>query len=401
MEKIPTIQAPLKGKVGNPLELPVSHGVSLPMAGQCLGKAETATPLARAKEQITIPELAARLFPGWRAGPSSRSPFRKDSHPSFSVYAEGKKWKDHATGEHGGAVDFLAKARGIDKSAAARELIALANTGTFAAPTVLRIAAKQTPTDPIRPMPANVAAIWAEGVQYLVANPRLQQGIDQWRKWPAGTARKLAEDGLMGCPIVNGRRGIAFSVQAPYRDAAGGVSTVDSGIHFRPKPIGDQLRVIWIYRPNPKADGVSCRALPFVIGGGFVPYANTVVVTEGQWDAITLAVAAGWLGSDAAWPEHIAVFATRGAGAWQPLIDVWGSYWPRDAEFVLFADGDEAGATWKAPGGFKDTLCKLGHNVRVIRPQPGGPKDLNDIHRANPISPETVEQWISMERCPK
>ena len=140
---------------------------------------------------------------------------------------------------------------------------------------------------------------------------------------------------------------------------------------------------------------MSCPNLPYVIGGGFISITRTIVVAEGQWDALTLAAAAGWLASDAAWPEQVTVFATRGASAWRPLIEFWGSYWPRDAQIVLFADGDDAGATWKASGGFKDTLCKLGHHVRVIRPIPGGPKDLNDIHRAQPIHAENVVEWIS------
>jgi hypothetical protein len=59
---------------------------------------------------------------------SVRSPFRDDKHPSFSIFAHGKRWKDHTTGEHGNAVDFLAKARNLSNSDACRELIRLAGT---------------------------------------------------------------------------------------------------------------------------------------------------------------------------------------------------------------------------------------------------------------------------------
>ena len=89
-------------------------------------------PLALAKQRITIPELGARFFPAWRPGKSCSSPFREDKHPSFSVFDDGRAFKDHATGEHGDAADFVAKARGLSKADACRELIRLAGTGASA-----------------------------------------------------------------------------------------------------------------------------------------------------------------------------------------------------------------------------------------------------------------------------
>lgn len=41
-----------------------------------------------------------------------------DRNPSFSVYADGTRWKDHATGQGGDVVDLVAKTRGIDVPAA-------------------------------------------------------------------------------------------------------------------------------------------------------------------------------------------------------------------------------------------------------------------------------------------
>jgi CHC2 zinc finger/Toprim-like len=63
---------------------------------------------------------------------SVRSPFRDDKNPSFSIFDHGKRWKDHGTGEHGNAADFLAKARNLSNGDACRELIRLAGTGVNA-----------------------------------------------------------------------------------------------------------------------------------------------------------------------------------------------------------------------------------------------------------------------------
>ena len=53
------------------------------------------------------------------------SPFRKDRKPSFSVYDDGGKWKDFATGEGGDAVDFVAVALDLTLKDACREFIRL------------------------------------------------------------------------------------------------------------------------------------------------------------------------------------------------------------------------------------------------------------------------------------
>lgn len=72
---------------------------------------------------LTAGEIAARLdirqiwkvlsLPG-QPGKCVCSPFRNEKRPSFSVYEEGGRWrfKDHASGEHGDALDFIARARG-------------------------------------------------------------------------------------------------------------------------------------------------------------------------------------------------------------------------------------------------------------------------------------------------
>jgi len=76
----------------------------------------------------TLVELKARygIARAWRdlglAGEPAkicRSPFpgehkNGDAHPSFSVFAEGARWKDQATGEGGDVFDLVKKAQGSD-----------------------------------------------------------------------------------------------------------------------------------------------------------------------------------------------------------------------------------------------------------------------------------------------
>lgn len=78
--------------------------------------------IADIKDQVTIFSLAAALHPDWNPR-SGFSPLRPDRKPgSFSIYDNGKRWKDFATGEGGDVIDFIRKARGCKPGEAIREL---------------------------------------------------------------------------------------------------------------------------------------------------------------------------------------------------------------------------------------------------------------------------------------
>ena len=74
----------------------------------------------------SIPELWEMLNLPGKPERSCRSPFREDRSPSFSIYDDGRRWKDHATGEGGDAVDFLARALNLSNEDACKKLIELA-----------------------------------------------------------------------------------------------------------------------------------------------------------------------------------------------------------------------------------------------------------------------------------
>ena len=85
--------------------------------------------LSQAKDRLRIPELAAMFYPDWRPGRSCPAPWRQDRKPSFSVHDDGRKFRDFATGEHGDAIDFLARARGLSNADAVKEFMRLAGVG--------------------------------------------------------------------------------------------------------------------------------------------------------------------------------------------------------------------------------------------------------------------------------
>lgn len=85
--------------------------------------------ITEAKDRLPIPTLWRILNlvgdPPAKDG-VYRSPFREERNPSFSIFANGTRFKDHATGESGDAITFYAMARGIENRDAVKEFLNLA-----------------------------------------------------------------------------------------------------------------------------------------------------------------------------------------------------------------------------------------------------------------------------------
>jgi len=341
----------------------------------------------------SIEEIKARysIADAWRdercQGEPSRSchsPFREDRHKSFSVYEDGRRWKDHASGEGGDVIDFIAKARGCtpeEALATARERVGWAPGSHGPALSRHQHAPRAKPADVpnYRPkvMEGDPRIAWEAGIHWLKIDDRLQAEIDTWRAWPAGTARFLAEEGLLSAPETKGGRGLAFVVQYPGRSA-----WIEVGYHLRHKPRRDGERAVWTYQPA----GVGMPGVPFVLGNFYG--ARLAVVLEGEWDCCMFAAAAGWLVSDTAWPDGVAVIGIRGATGWRAFIEHWRRVWPRRPRFLMIPDNDEAGLKWQTE--FAAALAPLALSVTVLPPKKGGPKDFTDLARQKPFTPAGI-----------
>lgn len=99
------------------------------IGGRHYNMAGQPSPVVQAKARITITDAWDRLaLPGHYD--DGRSPWREDKKAgSFTVFADGKRFRDYSTGERGDVVEFIEKAAGVSKSEAAKMLIAWANTG--------------------------------------------------------------------------------------------------------------------------------------------------------------------------------------------------------------------------------------------------------------------------------
>lgn len=324
--------------------------------------------IEEARERLRIPQLWRML--GLRGEPAAAccSPLREDRHPSFSIFDEGRRFKDFGRPEHhGDAVDFLAIARGISTSESARELIRLAGVAPEAPAATAETAPKATES---RALPADVASSWQEGLAFLRSSREQQERIARWRGWTADFVATLAEDGFIAMPMHRGVRGVGFPVQCPDRG-----ETI--GYHCR-FPAGGG-RAQWAFVPS------GLPALPFIVGT--FQGARLLVIAEGQWDALTFCHAAGWFGHDAAWPGEVVVIGIRGASGWRGFLKHFDPHWPKPhPNCLLLPDRDAAGAAWTQGRG-ATFLEELRRRCRSVAVQCCvGAKDLNDLHRAQPIT---------------
>lgn len=64
-------------------------------------------PIDEIKARLSIPEAWKLLDLPGEPGKCCHSPFREDKHPSFSVFADGRRFHDHACGDSGSVLDFI------------------------------------------------------------------------------------------------------------------------------------------------------------------------------------------------------------------------------------------------------------------------------------------------------
>ena len=155
------------------------------------------TALDAAKSRIGIAAAWAALGLPGAPRASCQSPFREDRHPSFSVTKD-RLWYDHATGEGGDVVAFIARARECDAGAAIKTLLDLAGE-KYTPP---RRAAIKLPQAPARepeddaPRSPQIPELTRPSVSDLAE-------IAEVRRWPFwGPLDNLARRGMLWSATV-------------------------------------------------------------------------------------------------------------------------------------------------------------------------------------------------------
>ncbi len=239
-------------------------------------------------------------------------------------------------------------------------------------------------------MPHSVADAWNEGVDYLLANPLSAVRLASFRGWPVPFAQYIIDCAAISLPLHYNERGIAFQVVVPEGER-GEMTTRPVGYHIRLKGKPGE-KATWRFLPNDKTHNRSTPALPYILGE--FERARLLVITEGQWDAITFAFAAGWLGDGCLWPHGVGVIGIRGASGVNPFLRYYERFWPERVNCLLLADADKAGGSWSnGDNCFAKELSKRSAKVAVVDCHPH--KDFNDLFRTETPGPEVIGELLA------
>ncbi len=160
------------------------------------------------KERLLIPEVWQKLGLEGQPGTKCRSPFREDKTPSFSVYKEGKYWKDYGTGAGGDVIDFIAMARQIGKGEATRVFLDLAGVTTQESTTRSGAFQVPHPAQAPRPEPAESPPQHPDGVRVP-----LHHGSEKDRELMAESRHISIEAVSLGLAL----RTLTFAIVQGYR----------------------------------------------------------------------------------------------------------------------------------------------------------------------------------------
>jgi hypothetical protein len=301
--------------------------------------------IEEAKGKLDIPAVAARCFPNWKPALSCQSPWREDRNPSFSVYDEGRKWKDHATGDHGDAVDFLSKALDIPAQEAVRRFVEMAGGGyRMPAP---RQKLPHTPAPEDSDDKRRKRAAWPamelpteEELEAVAALRRLPVEGPQWAAID-GTLRMATVDGVR-CWIIRSTCG--KNAQARRLDG---------------QPLGENLKA--------KTLAGSIATLP--VGNYHDTRWPAVALVEGGPDVLAAYAGIYRLGL----LDTMAVCGMLGASMRPPFGAVATM---KGRRVRIFQHNDEAGQ--KAADGWARLIHNAGTSVDIWAPEQDG-ADLNDI----------------------
>lgn len=104
--------------------------------------------ISEAKHRLRIPDLWQRFSLPGHPKPSCRCPFHDDKKASFSVFADGTRWKCFGGCGGGDAINFLQHATGLDRKSACRNFIELAGGSYIPIARPRTIPKKPRPTYP-------------------------------------------------------------------------------------------------------------------------------------------------------------------------------------------------------------------------------------------------------------
>ena len=326
----------------------------------------SASPLARAKSRLSIPELwQLRSWPG-KSGKSCVFPNGTDKRPSASVFAEGRLLKDFRSGKTYDGPALLAEVEGLTPEAACRLFIQHAGVRSDDPPAPLPVR---------RPAPESVARVKPDLERLRLSLPSESESLalGKLRQISTAAVREAVARGFLWCS--DSREGRAWVM----RDGAGWVAVA--------RRIDGKG---WECISGAKARLLKGSRASWPLGIEEASTFPAIALVEGGPDFL----AAFYFILEAGAVESVAPVAMLGAGM---ALDAEALPFFRGKRVRVFIDDDAAGK--RAFARWSEQLASVqavvdGFNFSGLIRDNGEPaKDLNDCTSLSPIS---LARWGSL-----
>lgn len=346
--------------------------------------------VGRALELLTLAdvwELAPDHSEAPRRPGVRKSPLREDRHgASFSIHDGLRRAKDHATGESYGVWQWVQVCRpDWSKREIARYLVERAGLpweeqGRAQASRVAKSPAQWrkereeaeeraerkrrqslyvAPLTGLKPWPVIVERRWTDGLSATADPQGRAEALAERRGWPVEWAESLVLAERLSFPRLpwNEHRWVALRVEDPQGQPLGYhqqfvcKSTGERSWLFVPWRPNERMRdVMWVSQMSFSLaqDFERLAPLPFVLGE--LETAQVWVLTEGQWDAITLWGALGGF-EERELGVPVAVLGLRGVNGAAAMLGAYGGLLRRRRPRLwLLPDNDEPSWRWDGKG---------------------------------------------------
>lgn len=297
------------------------------------------------KERVKIWDIANRFFSAEMPERDGlyRSPFREDSHRSFSVFAQGERAKDHGTGESYDVIDMLTKEGGKSFREAMGILGDMACVPDDWTPPKKKVAKKRRiapPSDDCR-NELEASANW--GKELWGRGKTILHQLSDRKRWDRSYVEKLISVGVVGMS-PEGRIHWLFPRGVKVRSAAN-TSRRDFWLHGKSK---ENLFLEQLFNKN----------------------CGIVYLCEGETDAIAILL------SGICKSGFSSVLGIPGAGV-IPHDDLI-NYYLRNKMVIVVGDNDKAGRSFERR--LYEKLASMDIECRLMSWSGSRCNDLSDFY---------------------
>ena len=222
-----------------------------------------------------------------------------------------------------------------------------------------------------------------EAVDFLRDNQRLadtaasRKALANYRGFPEEAVNWLISEKKIGIN-EDGEWTIPFE----------GFFDTDQGIQHR--IFGRHIKGVKNWRCSPAASPLPIA--PFYLGN--YQTAETIIITEGAWDPMALAIASGWH-LPSRFPLNCSILGVRGVHLLRDLFGFMGKIWGGRRKFLVITQNDDPGLSWIRQHYLSRGLIQKASGIWLTHVSIKHGKDINDAYKRGAFDSWSLDDFLN------